>query len=94
MTIFESIRNEYVDPANHDLYRIWIIIGIAIAIFLWCRFWFRLLDGAILERKALKIEGSVYVCDWIEKERFDKEIAVCKVRSIERASNKEKMFKI
>lgn len=76
------------------MYKIWIVAGIAVGIFLCLRLFIRVLDGMIQERKALDTEASVYVCDWIEKDEFDKAVADCKVRSIERANNKEKMFKI
>lgn len=94
MTIFETIRNDYFAPANQDIYKIWIILGIAIVIYLWFRLWFRVLDGALLERKANKLQGSVYVCDWITEDDFKKALAVCKVKSIARTTKKEEKFKI
>lgn len=94
MTIFQHIRNEYFVPANQDIYKIWILLGIAIVIFLWCRMWFRTLDGAFLERKANKLQGSVYVCDWITEDEFKKALAVCKVKSIERTTKEGEKFKI
>lgn len=94
MTIFESLRNEYLNPANKDIYKIWVLIGIAILFFLWCRMWFRALDGALIDRKANKVQASVFVCDWITKEEFEKALAICKVRSIERTTKEGNMFKI
>lgn len=94
MSVYEQLRNEYIKPANQDLYKIWILIGIAVLIFLWCRMWFRMLDGAIMKKKASKIGASSYVCDWIMKDEFEKALAICKVKSIERTTKEGKMFKI